>query len=336
MRAKWFRLIRQPPVMMVLVSLVFVTLSCGISSPSPETAPTPIEVTEPIDDPTPTSTPRNLTMVSAESAAAALAEVPATGGEPVALYLEETIPPCTPIAGSEADPCITGDPTVMVSESAHTYLPDEFPTLSEIMLWGPEFLPHIVVRATALPDTSRCGLYQITPPNTVSAEHHESLDQRAYYYCFVDVRINEYIVGEGPPTLTVAIYRESLLAEGIETFGANALADEYFDGPARTAAAYEGKELIIFLGISFTLDVETWVAGYNSEETWFVQRNGDEIRAVSGLIAWARTPEHRRRLNMPLSQLVQEVKQAAQNRIAVTDGRTRQKPDLAASGDRRQ
>jgi hypothetical protein len=263
--------------------------------------------------------------VTVEPVPSPTAKGSSTVAEPIVRYLVETIPPCTPLSGSDLDPCITGDPPVMGSQGS-IVLPDDYPTLAEKMLWGPEFLPHIVVRGTALPNTSRCGLYPILAPNTVPDSYLEDLNRRVYYYCFVDIRISEYIVGEGPSRLTVAIYRESLLSDGTETFGANELADEYLEGPSRTADVYEGKELVLFLGIPFSLAVEAWVV--HTEATWFVQRNGDEIRAVSEVIRHARTPEHRARLNMPLSKLIQETKQAAQNRLTVTDGRTGKDPSL--------
>lgn len=67
-------------------------------------------------------------------------------------------------------------------------------------------VPHIVVRGTVQADTTRCELYPMKLPNysSTSIDVSESAD----YYCFVDIAIGDYLVGEGPPRLTVGIHRE--------------------------------------------------------------------------------------------------------------------------------
>ena len=59
-----------------------------------------------------------------------------------------------------------------------------------------------------------------------------------------------------------------------------------------------------------------------------MQREGDEIRAVSDHIPWARTDQHRSKLDRPLSELTAEIKEAAANRIALTGGRIGEDPSL--------
>ena len=285
-------------------------------------------------------------------------------------YLEGTIPPCTPLAGSRHDPCRLGIAEVEPRSVGLSYPVwpgmDVIPTFDQILLGYsvlgnenyPHYVPHIVVRATVVPDTTRCEPY----PRWLANYYDPSRSAHsggAYtnYECFSDVRVNDYIVGIGPPRLTVRLHIE-LIAHYFDT-GRNpadwptrrdSIIEELDDPRTRTAAAYEGKELILFLEPSQTLAVEAWmVNGWSSFELWFVQRgedivihevgsqfggpdlettvatpdgeDSDEIRAVAQAILWARDAVQRDKLNVPLSQLVQEVKKAAQNRTAITGGR---------------
>ena len=219
---------------------------------------------------------------------------------PSVSYLEEDIPPCTPIAGSELNPCISGTPARLRSVDTHGSLglPDTWPTMTEhlsgVGVLG--LVSHIVVSGTVIPSRTRCALYpkSIWPSYlTIDADRYR-LEKRYNYHCFVDVRVNEYIVGDDPPELTVSIHRESLRFTDAELklitiAGLEEWVDDVYNDPGvRTASAYEGKELVLFLGIPFFLDVETW----SPKSIWFVQRDGDEIRAVSEYIYLAMTPEH--------------------------------------------
>ncbi len=97
--------------------------------------------------------------------------------------------------------------------------------------------------------------------------------------------------------------------------------DNTLNFPAsRAEEVYAGKELVLFLGIP-TLTVEAWATELELA-VWFVQKTDDNPpKAVSQNIRLARTPEARARLNMPLAELEQQVRAAAENRTAVTGGR---------------
>ena len=95
------------------------------------------------------------------------------------VYLEEVIPPCTPIDRSTVDPCEVNEPTnvrAVSSSSSSRGLPDPLFTITDLLLgrWGtdspmhPSLLPHIVVRGTVQPDTTRCEDYPMKPQNYVS------------------------------------------------------------------------------------------------------------------------------------------------------------------------
>lgn len=245
------------------------------------------------------------------------------------LYLEEVIPPCVPVENSMIEPCPVGPPPQVSNVTVHSYnvLPDTLQTFTEYLVRSPAFIPHIVVRVTVLPGTSRCGIYPVVQPNYES--DNPQLEEILYYDCFVEVRVNEYIVGTGPPLLTLSIYQDAMIGSiADEEVGLNKELDRAMqNAPSRVASAYDGQELVLFLSVSYTTVVESWVAA-NGGDRWFVQRDGDEVRVVSDLIHWARTDEHRRRLDMPLVELVREVKQAAEERMVITGGRIGQNSSL--------
>ena len=286
--------------------------------------------------------------------------------EPGPSYLEETIPPCKPLSGSQDDPCDRGVTEVETRSISLSYplwpSMNIIPTFDQILLGYnilgdenyPHNAPHIVVRGTVVPDTTRCEPYSGWLAN------YKDPDRRAHtgdayhdYVCLSDVKVNKYIVGIGPSRLTVVLHRERIGHSYQDPEDWPTSKDEIvalLDDPrARTAAAFEGRELILFLRPSPTLAVEAWlVNSWSSFELWFVQRgedviirevgiqthigsdsettittpnSGDEVRAVAQAIIYATNDEQRNELNIPLTQLVRDVKQAAENRIATTGGR---------------
>ena len=249
-------------------------------------------------------------------------------------YLKDTIPPCAPIAGSEQDPCSPGMPgsvaTVSVSTSAPYWpLEEELPTIVDILLdnGNARGTVHLVVRGTVRPGTTRCELYPIRRPDFAGGEF---LRGNMHYFCFVDVRINEYIIGTGPSELAVILYGEVL---DINQENLSGITEEWLlellqDPQARIAYVYEGKELVMFLRTTVTMVVEAW-ASFRSFGRWFVQRSeGSEPRAVSQAIRWARKDTHRRQLNLSLTELIQKIKKASEDRLAVTGGRIGEDPTL--------
>ena len=256
-------------------------------------------------------------------------------GRRVVGYLQETIPPCVPLAGSDQDPCVRETPVnvagLSVVSSAWPVWAFEGvnpPTVTDTMLIGsefPEFTHHIVVRATGQAGTTRCDLYRIVlPSHTYVYGIGESLH---HYFCFLDVRVNEYLVGTGPSVLTAEIHREVLFLDEAELADWPNWKDRWLtevvnDPAARTAAAFEGKELVLFLSPAFTLSVEAWHTNGGTGDVWFVQRAAeDDIRAVAEDYTWAQTDDQRALLDVPLSQLVTEIKAAAVTRTERFGGR---------------
>ena len=252
-------------------------------------------------------------------------------------YLEEVIPPCVPLEGSSQDPCAPTTPQRVAVLSAPASPPlwptrDDPPTVSDaIMGWDPLTIIHIVVRATVQEDTTRCGLYPL-----ILADHSEITGPSSTYLynCYADVRVNEYIVGTGPAELTVELHREGLILndemlDDWDNWKDGWLTNTVRDPEGRTAAVYEGNEVVLLLEPSFTIAVEAWLGSSGTARVWFVQRpDQGMVRAVASDIDYARTEEQRNNLDMLLTDLVTKLKAAATVRDDEYDGRIGEDTDL--------
>ena len=226
-----------------------------------------------------------------------------------------------------------------------------------------DFVTHIVVRATFLPGTERCtsdGPFR--PPL-----YDEVLFTSASYFgavqCFADVRVNSYVLGEGPARLTVqtGLYigvTEVLdsLNESIE--GEEALSEEDFLEGFRSRWEYtivhgdpqahyatgsgsptsytltggiRGKEVIVFLGPSFNHATEAWQVF----ETWDVQRKNDGtvVAVHPHREAWRMSDNYSSAVHGPLLEVElprfrEEVAKASQARLEAFGGRIGMDPTL--------
>ncbi len=249
---------------------------------------------------------------------------------PAVSYLTESVPPCTPIEGSSKDPCAVDRPARVESTTSASGWPrwvssGVFPSYTEVLLgFGfPAIAPHLVIRGVVLADSTRCDLYSL---EDYGFEGDRIQWKNAYhYYCFSEVAVRDYIVGEGPSTLTVIMHGELLGLSSEEAANWDKISDTILanlESPeARTSARYEGKELVLFLAPAPTVSVEAWEALASSTSFWFVQRRGDTTRAVSPDLHWADTAEERAALDMPLDDLVVKIKAAAVERKTLTGGR---------------
>ena len=254
-------------------------------------------------------------------------------------YLKEVIPPCVPIEGSRQDPCspvLLGFlPSAEVSNYKYTSATMllELPTFSDILLGivGPmntsSSAVHIVVRGTAKPNTARCAEY---PVKLFSFEvsndlyNYTSRDEHfykgAYYnYCYLDFRINEYIVGEGPPELTISIYEDAIFQDERQH-----VRDDYYQEYFDISVAFEGREMVLFLRPPRTVSVESWQVATRFRSLWFIQRDSGEVRAVAKDIDWiveGYNDHLLSQMDMPLSELIPQIKEAAEERTAITGGR---------------
>ena len=266
-----------------------------------------------------------------------------SGGEPSAMvrqpvsYLKEIIPPCVPVEGSGLDPCSLIPLSVASSGTSattmFTTMLQELPTFSNILLGivGPmntsSSVAHIVVRGTAKLNTTRCAEY---PVKLFSFElgndlynytsRSEHFYKGAYYhYCFMDFRINEYIVGEGPSDLTISIYEDAIFQDQRPHIG-----DDYYQEYYDKNVAYEGKEMILFLRPPRTVSVESWQVATRFRALWFIQRDDGEVRAVAKDIDWiveGYNDHLLSQMDMLLSELISQIKKAAEERTVITGGR---------------
>ena len=255
---------------------------------------------------------------------------------PVA-YLEEVIPPCVPVEGSGLDPCSPIQLSAASQKATATVVPTTMlhtlPSFNDVFLGildsrsYPNLVPHMVIRGVAKPDTTRCAEY---PVKLFNYEHSSDLynySGRAeglyldtyFYYCFLDFRISEYIVGEGPPVLTISVNTGAIFPSDRSYIDDNFYRSQYLK-----AEEHEGRDMILFLGSSRTATVESWHVVDRWRAKWYIQRGSDEIRAVSSDIYWIVEGYNDyllSQVDMPLSELIPQIKKAAEERTAITGGR---------------
>ncbi len=317
------RMMKQPKIAIAFVGLILLGQACGageydlaasseiesdvVSSSIPDTTLDPLEET---------------TLTTVQSATV-MARRPLS-------YLEEVILPCVPLEGSVQDPCPLITPTrVEAPVGATTTLLRDLPSFATIFL-GYEvssIVPHMVVRGTVQSDTFRCDIYPIVRFDH-DQDHTSSyiIEEHVDYYCFMEVRINEYLVGNGPPNLTISFYHK-LIDRPIS--GGMPIVEEQIELDAYSRVSeYEGKELVMFLGIPPTTAVEVWEVSSFFRSLWFVQRHEDEVRTVARYIHRVTTDELRSQMNMPLDELVRQIKEAAEGRLVLTGGRIGVDPGL--------
>ena len=187
------------------------------------------------------------------------------------VYLQEEIGPCTPVPRSEQDPCEARKHPQLRGggyEAPHLEIPAYWDLYYEQDEPVSIFTPHLVVRGTFLPSTTRCDVYQRVFPDFVNFPMG---DDDYLLTCFVDARVNDYLIGKGPPRLTIAAYNEPILFERGDSLG---FLDKRRD---KTVEALEGREGVFFLGPYPTTVLEAWWM----IEFWDVQRNGDAVSVVA-------------------------------------------------------
>ena len=177
-------------------------------TPVPTQTPTPTSV--PTQTPTPTSVPTQTpaptsvpTQTPAPTSVPIQTPTPAATPAPAPTYLTQEIPPCTPVPGSSVDPCETRVGRAGTTGTLGLILFD--PPLLVADLFGLSIMPfyttHVVLRGTYLPGTVRCTTgHSIRDPSYAGGESGGLI-----IYCFADVRVNAYLLGSGPSTLTVIV-----------------------------------------------------------------------------------------------------------------------------------
>ena len=199
---------------------------------------------------------------------------------------------------------------------------------------------HIVLRGTYIPDTVRCATgSRYRPPSYLEHEEYDYIEYALILNCYVDVQVGAYVLGEGPPALTVLVYwylywegefANIAAEEGIteqqymEDLITSLENDDYL-------GAIEGREVVSFLGPDLNVATEVW----QTISTWDVQRLKDGTAAAihPQRDTWRRREPnlyhaHRSELEMALPAFTQAVRTVHQSRVAEHGGRTGADLDL--------
>ena len=248
--------------------------------------------------------------------AAALLLLAACARTPALKYLEEEIPPCQPAPGSRLDPCDPDPMRFSFSFGEPVGLADtDVPTSLREMLdndMTPAWVTHVVLRGNYLPGTVRCTAGDpFRPPTYLYGEFGYETESPLDWSikCYVDVRVNAYLVGSGPPTFTALVLR---LSEGGDID--SEYTQEFIEEVKGTyelsvSAVFPGREHVMFIGPPVDLSSEAWrILGF-----WDVQRRQDGTVIVEH-------PETRL-LEMDLPSFAEELTIALQERGVKYEGR---------------
>ena len=158
------------------------------------------------------------------------------------------IPPCTPVEGSDQDPCEDRAFQLMGPTGAGhpSPLPEVPHSIAAHLGDGTSiWVNQVIVRATTVPNTARC-----TGDNPFRPADHKRGELGGEgapgILCFIDVRVNEYYVGSGPSRLSILFWR-------VEQYGGPVTSEQL---RAMEGGDVGGIELIVFLGPSFDVGVQ--------------------------------------------------------------------------------
>ncbi len=326
-------------IYLFLAALPLLLVACDSSpmftEPTPEATlePTPETTLEPTPEvtPTPVATPT------------ALPEPVLLPAGPTTESTENV--PCTPASGSVVDPCepgpsVAGQPGGAGTGSSRPLGP-EILDLGGYLTVGQTLHAHIVARGTYLPDTVRCLAHGESrlPPQRDRSRGARTIK------CYAEVRVHEYVIGSGPPALTVIAYvfyylnfyeigdyallppdkeneTEQEYIERIRVFH-----EQRLDGGEDNI---EGREAILFLGPSRDIQVEAWEIMHQ----WRLERMADDTVVVvhpardDWRVRRDDFQQYRSQLEMELPAFRQAATAAHEARVAANGGRTRPEPDF--------
>ena len=226
-------------------------------------------------------------------------------------YLSEEIPPCTPVEGLTEDPC---QPDERGSGADASITLGEEPREMDIFLNVTEVhVAHLVVRGNFLPNTVRCKI----DPEDVRPHQYTDIPWRGrVIQCFTDIRVNAYVLGSGPATLTVKA--------GHYGFDFDEAEQERISVERSLSNNLPTNEAMFFVGPSTDLQVATW----QLMGQWRLERRDDgTVVAVHPLREYWRTrptdyQTFRSALEMELPAFSQAVMEAHQARLTAHGGRT--------------
>ena len=268
--------------------------------------------------------------------------------EPVYEYLSHEILPCTPADGALVGPCEQGVGHIESGGSASVIFPPEpYPIRHYLDGQGATILvPHIVARATYLPNTVRCEPTRVDrAPVWTGLVDYKVETGLGMIQCFADIRVNAYIVGDGPPTLTVMVARANFFDSNktdadidavigrVEAVLRSGGAAHQFSAPA---GGIEGREAVFFLAPAIDHSYEAW----QSWSPWYVQRNdnGDVVAVDPDSAYWlekGRTTgtSYRPQIEIPIETFIASVRAGHTARLAEYDGKISKDVDRYSNED---
>ena len=230
-----------------------------------------------------------------------------------ASYLEATVEPCSPVAGSSRDPC---DPARFVGwESSwisyqhpdavdppgiavYGIVPSRPPwtvrdllreffevALTEEPTDYPLLLPHIVVRGAFLPGTTRCIVHEYSIRSNSNGNEvwiFEELHPDAFpeaTRCYMEFEAREYLVGDGPAQFTAVPH--SRIPYNVRNHELYKQEEFLREVGRRVEDVWEGAELVVWLSASHPSNahVEVWEV----VDTSTVRRESNGRLTVPGL-----------------------------------------------------
>ena len=277
---------------------------------------------------------------SPEKASRSPVPTPAATPSPYTGYLTEEIPPCTPIAGSSKDLCEPAGPIEMFGAAGgiNPAYDTEAPLSIRQFLDGSSlpFIPHIVLRGTYIPDTVRCTSGD--PYRPVSYETPDYFQHSILINCYADVRVNGYVLGNGPAQLTVLVAfhhywhgyyaewaaEENTTEQEVVEILRNAHEIILEEGFERPGHGIYGREVILFVGPGHSHTHEVWEVF----ATWYVQleEDGTVVVVHPHRDDWKgarpdKYREHQSKLEFDLPRFKKEVLAANQDRVTEYGGR---------------
>ena len=254
-------------------------------------------------------------------------------------YLQQDIPPCTPVENSDQEPCGPATPVVDTSTASLTQRDD--PVTLRMMLGerhaymsNGETVPadtvpyvarqsgHMVVRATYLPGTVRCEVnrtYRAFHATGLQAERVWAPATLQTIHCFADIRVNSYILGDGPPKMTVIAARVRVGVANVPTAEQDAAVmrhEQELEGQGMNGIV--GREAVLFIGPAFDYSVKTWQVYW----TWGVNQleDGTVMILHPHWSQWLGA-KHRSQIEMTLADFTVAVQTAHATRTANLGGR---------------
>ncbi len=232
---------------------------------------------------------------------------------PQTSYLEATVEPCSPVAGSSRDPCdparFAGWESSWISYqhpdavdppgiAVHGRVPDRPPwtvwdllreffevALTEEPADYPLLLPHVVVRGAFLPGTTRCIVHEYSIRSNSNGNEvwiFKELDPDAIpegTRCYMEFEAREYLVGKGPAQFTAVPH--SRIPYNVRNHELYKQEEFLREVGRRVEEIWEGAELVVWLAASHPSNahVEVWEV----VDTSTVRRESDGRLTVPGL-----------------------------------------------------